>query len=201
MSVVVLVRRRTRPGHEEAVVQAVLRYYQDPAALGMGSQRNGRLFQAIEDPCALLSLAHRDSRGASEAFLARVRGAETESLFEDEPIISYCRALASFEQVLVPTGAAGAVLFDAPEPAAATLAASVLDCFHTWRDQYHALLWYELLSDEDRPGCIALLHGWRTEGDLTAARGAMAAEADRQARRAGASLTRFDGRLRAEYQR
>lgn len=197
VSMLVVVRRRARPGQEEALVAAMT-----AEVYGSRPPRSSRarVFQGLNDPRAALYVAEWSSR---EAFLTHNSTplVALDALCTSPPRRWFCQALDVYEVGLTPPRVLACSTFAAPLAAAARLIDYLLEQAGPLLYQQPGCVLRALYQDVDRPGRLISLKGWRSDEDLEAAMLTLSPGLDSHIRGLGASVDHFAGRLRAEIDR
>jgi quinol monooxygenase YgiN len=164
--------------------------------------RSGRvdsyLFEDRSDPCLVVTVSRWESREAFEASRRRlgiIGGAE---LYQGEPEFSVYRPLIRYAQMFEPSEVATLTIVEGAPRTAPELRAYLLDRRKQLNFREHNIVEHEIGEDEDRPGRFELFVRWRSAADVGTGRTWVRGWFDPALADRGATLRRYDGRVRAE---
>jgi hypothetical protein len=197
MTVTVVVRRRARPGADEALIAFMSATIARPHSR---ASARARVFQGLDDPRVILYLGQWASR---EEYLTRdsTPPADLDSLAEGAPQRYYCQQLDVFEVPDAHIAILGCTIVRAPPSAGAALITYLFERSGPILQATPGLALRSVYQDLDVPSRLISLIGWSTEADLVAARRDLKSVLDTPLLQLGATKETFLGRARADIGR
>jgi quinol monooxygenase YgiN len=192
MSVLVVVRRRARPGQEQALIEAMTAEVQSTRP--PRSSRT-RVFQAISDPRTALYIAEWSSREAHLTYNSPPLVA-LDDLCTSPARRWYCQALDLYEAGSAPPQALSLTTLQCQPSAALSLITYLMEHSGPAIYQQPGIALRALYQDLDHPNRIVSVRGWRSVADLETARLHLMPEVDTAMRALGVRVERFTGVLR-----
>jgi len=197
MTVTVVVRRRARPGADEALIAFMSTTIARPHSR---ASAHARVFQGLDDPRVVLYLGQWASR---EEYLTRnsTPPADLDSLAEGKPERFYCQQLDIFEVPGAHVAILGCTIVQAPPSAGAALITYLFERSGPVLQAAPGLALRAVYQDLDVPSRLISLIGWSTAADLVAARRDLKSVLDTPLLQLGATKETFLGRARADIGR
>src|SRR3954453_22813322 len=197
MTVTVVVRRRARPGADEALIACMSTAIARPHSR---ASARARVFQGLDDPRLVLYLGQWASR---EGYLARdsTPPADLDSLAEGATERYYCQQLDTFEVPDAHIAILGCTIVHAPPSAGAALITYLFERSGPVLQATPGLALRAVYQDLDAPSRLISLIGWSTAADLVAARRDLKSVLDTPLLQLGATKETFLGRARADIGR
>jgi hypothetical protein len=197
MSVTVVVRRRARPGADEALIALISTTIIRPHSR---ASTRARLFQGIDDPRVVVYLGQWSSR---EEYLARDSRppAEVDSLAEGAPEQFFCQQLDLFEVPGVHVAILCCTMIQAAPSAGAALITYLFERSGPVLQAAAGVALRAVYQDVDVPSRLFSVIGWNAASDLEAARRDLKPVLDGPLLQIGATKEIFLGRARADIGR
>lgn len=203
VSFYVAIYRQARPDRVQHLLSAIRRSFAASRTVTPGRQA-ARVFQRLNEPTTLLSLAEWDSQATFEEYRASPAFRGTTEDIGPAPTLDYLRRLYLFERM--------------NQRAAVMACATVTVSFDREHDVSDYLLGlaqqdmaarpglvsrevYRRVQEEDATACFLVVHSWRALADLEQFRADTAARFEANLGRWGATVTRFTGEIAVEYSR
>jgi hypothetical protein len=197
MSVTVVVRRRARPGADEALIALMSTTIARPHSR---ASARARMFQGLDDPRVILYLGEWASR---EEYLTRdsTPPDDLDSLAEGAPERFFCQQLDLFEVPGVHVALLGCTIIQTPPAAGAALITYLFERSGPVLQAAPGLALRAVYQDIDVPSRLLSLIGWNTAAELEAARRDLKPVLAAPLLELGATMESFFGRARADIAR
>lgn len=203
MSFYVAIYRQAQPDRVQQLLSTIRRSFAASRTATPGRQA-ARVFQRLNEPTTLLSLAEWDSQDAFEAYRASPAFDETTEDIGPPPTLDYLRRLYLFERM----NERAAVVASATITVDAAQEANVYG--YLMGSAQRAMVGrpglvsrevYQRTGTELPRACFLVVHSWRTLADLEHFRNSDVSQFEASLTRWGAVVTRFTGEIAAEYSR
>lgn len=188
---------RCRPGRMDEVVRQATERFQARTEAGSG-RIDSYLFEDREDACLVVTVSRWESRAAFEVMLERFGVIGGADLYEGEPSSSVYRPLTRYVRLFEPSEVATLTIVEGKPEAASELRAYLLERRKHLNLRAHGIVEHELGEDEDRPGRFEMFVRWQTAAAVEAGRTWIRTWFDPELASFGATIQRYDGRVRAE---
>lgn len=196
---IVVVRRRARPGREEEALEALRARFEQRAALA-SARRRAAVLQGMEDPAELLDVAVWDTRPAFEAALDETDRPAFSDLFEGPSTSFHCNELASYETVYRAPALVACLVIEGAR--AGEAADEALRHFERARlGAAPGLVQYDIGLSADDLTRLVILHGWDSPESLRDFRAASLSDFRARLDALGLAVTPFQSRVRAQFTR
>jgi len=197
MTVTVVVRRRARPGADEALIALMSTTITRPHSR---ASARARMFQGLDDPRAVLYLGQWASR---EEYLARdsTPPDDIDGLAEGPPERFFCQQLDLFEVPGAHIAILGCTIIQVAPPAGAALITYVFERAGPVLHAAPGLALRAVYQDVDTPNRLFSLRGWSSPAELEAARRDLKPALVAPLLELGATIESFLGRARADITR
>jgi hypothetical protein len=197
MSITVVVRRRARPGREEALIAAMTDAIARPHAR---ASTRARVFQGLGDPQAILYIGQWADRGQYRSRNNPAAGL-LDDLCSEPPERLYCQQLDLYEAPAGRVGVASCVIVQAAPTAAAALITYLFERSGPALYETPGLVLRAVYQDLDVPCRLLTLIGWHSRADQEAARLRLGPLLDPPLFQLGATVERFLARTRVDVDR
>jgi hypothetical protein len=197
MTVTVVVRRRARPGADEALIALMSTIIARPHSR---ASARARMFQGLDDPRAVLYLGQWASR---EEYLTRDSTPQDDlnRLAEGAAERFFCQQLDYFEVPGVHVALLGCTIIQARPSAGAALITYLFERSGPVLQAARGLALRAVYQDIDEPSRLLSLRGWSSAAELEAAQRELKPVLDAPLLELGATMESFLGRARADMAR
>ena len=188
---------RCLPGRMDDVARLAIERYRARSEAGSG-RLDSYLFEDREDPCLVVTVSRWESRSAFEAMLERLGVIGGADLYEGAPTFTVYRPLLRYVRMFEPSEVATLTVVEGDIATAPELRAYLVGNRRRMDLRAMGIVEHEIGEDEDRPGRFAFFVRWRTTAAVEAGRAQVRAWLDPAVASFGATIRRYDGRVRAE---
>lgn len=196
MSVLVVVRRRARPGSEEPLIEAMMRRVADRAR-GDRRSRLVWLFQATDDPSELLYAALWPSAADYWRRHQARPSTELDELCAGPPERYFFERLRTIEVVSQRAQAVDCLFVRVGQAEPAAVERYLLEEAHGVAARWAGFVLHAVYRGRDTPGLLFAMHGWETPEALGRFRAEALPGLLQELTALGAAVTLFAGRMRA----
>jgi heme-degrading monooxygenase HmoA len=188
---------RCRPGQMDEVARQAVERYRSRSETGSG-RIDSYLFEDRADPSLVVSVSRWESRTAFAAMLGRLGVIGGQDLYEGEPSFTFFRPLLRYVRMFEPSEIATLTIVEGDITRAVELRDYVVSNRKRMDLRAMGIVEHEIGEDEDRPGRFAFFVRWRTAAAVEAGRSQVRVWLDPAVASFGATIRRYDGRVRAE---
>lgn len=156
------------------------------------------VFEAADDPAALLYVGRWESRRALEIYRRQAPQPGPSEWHATPPTVETFEPVATYVEMYAPADIASLLVVDGPPDSAGERRTYLMAYGQMLRAQQVGIVEYEIAEDPDRPGRFAIFARWRTAAERDAHRARGGQRMVDELAGLGATVRRFDGLQRAE---